>query len=87
MDPALTQFAIESVITVAVVFLTLQAARYTAEKSSKWDDRSRRFDPEGNYSYAYGQAVKHYSWLAASVVGAMRLPWIIKAIAQLISSL
>ena len=48
MDPELTRFAIESVITVVVVFLTLQAARYTAEKSSKWDDRSRRFDPEGN---------------------------------------
>ncbi len=87
MDPGLTRFAIESIITVVVVFLALQAARYTAQQSSNWDDLSRRFDPEGNYSYAYSQAVKHYSWLAASIVGAMRLPWIIKAIAQLVASL
>ena len=87
MDPGLTRFAVESVITVVVVFLALQAARYTAQKSSNWDFLSRQFDPEGNYSYAYSQAVKHYSWLAASIVGAMRLPWIIKAIAQLVSSL
>lgn len=88
MTAELIQFTIESAITVIVVFVALQAARYTAGKSSNWEWLSRsQYDPGGNNAYAYSQAVKHYSWLAASVVGAMRLPWIIKAIAQLFASL
>ena len=74
MTAELVDFAIESAITVAVVFVALQIAQYTAGKSSKCDQTRHRFDPEGNNAYAYGQAVKWYSWLAASVVGALRLP-------------
>ena len=37
MTAELVQFAIESAITVVVVFVALQAARYTAGKSSNWE--------------------------------------------------